>query len=114
MNTRLKSKKSTELEALAKSGFLAAEIPRPAAGWQDMVLADIRTLKTTDGRDREKTFQLLLPLQLTWRFAAVAVILAATFCFSFYLTGPANSNDEYLSEVSVDCYDNYIQIADRL
>jgi hypothetical protein len=115
MNINADKNRIDKLEILAREGFQAAEVPELPDNWQTTVITNIKQRRRKKV-ERETTLQLLLPLRLSWRFAAVAVILAAILCLA-YISIPETSSIETfynLNEASVDYYDNYVEIAARI
>lgn len=116
MNMNSNDNRVDKLEALAREGFQAAKTPELPDNWQARVIANIKERKSGKP-ERETTLQLLLPLRLSWRFAAAAVILATILCMALYMSvSKTNGNETFynLNEASVDYYDNYVEIAARI
>ena len=116
INVNANNNKTDKLEILAREGFQAAKAPELPDNWQATVIASIKQRRRKKV-ERETTLQLLLPLRLSWRFAAAAVIFAAVLCLALYVSIPETSSIETfytLNETSVDYYDNYVEIAARL
>ena len=116
MNMNSNDNRIDKLEGLAREGFQTTAPPKLPDNWQAAVIANIKKCKNRKV-ESETTLQLLLPLRLSWRFAAAAVILATIMCMALYMSVPeTNGNETFynLNEASVDYYDNYVEIAARI